>query len=186
MVAVCAAPEAVFCGGAGTTIDGVPALSGTRVFVPSVLRTPKGQFSELLLPGNSIRLLEDSGSRYLGNRMELLTGGVTLNTKTGFSVESGCMTATPDSKDAAHYTVQVLQKTVYVSVLEGEIAVRSQKSVRVKAGRTVAVFCGLPKQEIVFAGNNLPAKVIMGAAAAATPLALLPKSDMSAEGPSRQ
>ena len=187
LTAVCAAPEALLYGGSGTTIDGVAAFNGTRVFVRSMLHTQKGQFTELLLPGSSIRLLESSGSRYLGDAMDLLEGGVTLKTASGFAVHCSCMTASPRLDSSARYTVQMQEKTVYVNVYEGQVAVRALKNVSVASGKTVAVFCGSAKQEIVFAGKNLPAKVVMGTAAAATPSALIPqagsKQDMSTENP---
>ena len=179
--AFCAAPEsATLFAGPGTTIDGEAAMNGTRVFPPAMLRTPKGQFSELLLPGSSVRLLESS-ARYTGDSMELLDGGISLKTSNGFKVQSECMTATPEAAKPARYTVQRLDKTVYVSVHEGTVSVQAKRSAQVPSGRTVAVFCGSPKQEILFAGSNLPATVLMGTAAAASPLALLPKADMSGE-----
>src|SRR5438270_4015742 len=105
--AVCAAPEAFVYPGPGTTIDGMPASNGSRLFTRSILRTPKGQFTELILTGNSIRLLESSQSRYLVNTLELLTGGVTLKTTTGFGIQSQCVTAAPTSRAPARFTVQL-------------------------------------------------------------------------------
>ena len=145
--AVSAAPEAVLYAGAGATIDGVAAFNGSRVFVRSVLHTPKGQVSDLIVPGSSIRFLASTGSRFLGDSADLLEGGVTLKTSTKFSIHSGCMTASPLSA-GARYTVQLLEKTVYVSVHEGEVQVHSLRGVRVSGGKTVAVFCGSPKQEL--------------------------------------
>ena len=187
--AVCAAPEALLYTGPGTTVDGAPAFNGTRVFISSVLQTPKGRFSELILTGNSIRLLENTSSRYLGESMDLLTGGVTLKTATGFSVHSECMTASPTEATSTHYTVQLLNRTVYVSVHEGEVKVQSKKAVSLVAGKTAAIFCAAPKQDIILVSRDLPAKVLMGAAVAGTPAALIPqsgsKADMSSEAPAQ-
>jgi hypothetical protein len=86
--ALCAAPEAILHTGPGTTLDGEAAFDGMRIFGGQLLRTPAGQFSELLLPGNSIRLLGGSSSTYYGDSTELLSGGVALNTSTRFAVHS--------------------------------------------------------------------------------------------------
>ena len=186
LLAWSAAPEATLFAGPGTTIDGVEAISGTRVFAPARLRTPKGQYSDLILSGASLRLLPGS-TQYFGDYLELLEGGVTLKTTSGFKIHSECMTATPQPQPPSRYAVQRLEKTVYVSVQEGSVLVQARRAVQVAPGKTVAVYCGSPRQEIVFTGNNLPAKVLMGTATGAgAATGILIKPNLSSDNPSQR
>ena len=183
--AICAAPEGILHPGPGTTVDGTPALDGMHVFGGQLLRTPHGQFGDLFTGGSSLRLLGDTKLRFDGDSAELVEGGVALNTTSRFSVRTGCTEVTPLTATAARYTVQLQQKTVYVTAERNDVTVRARKTVRVPAGKAVAVFCAAPKQDIVFVGKALPAKIIMGAAVAGMPTPLALKQDMSSSSPSQ-
>jgi hypothetical protein len=178
---ICAAPEAVLHTSGGTTLDGEAAFDGMRVFGGQMLQTKPGQSGELLLPGNSIRVLGDSRVRYLGDASELMSGGIVLSTSTGFAVSSGCMRALPTRDTTASYTVRLVDKTVYVTVEAGEVNVKSKREVRVPALKTAAIYCASPKQEIVIAGHHLAAKMALGSGIAVLPVAGLAQSGSKQE-----
>jgi len=191
LAAVCAAPEGIIHSSSGTTVDGTPALEGMHIFGGQMLRTGPGRFSETLTHGSSLRLFGDTKLEFNDNSAELISGGVLLSTASRFSVQSGCANITPQDS-TARYTVQMEGKTVYVAAQQNGLTVKSRKSVRVEAGKTVAVYCGAAAQNIVFLGGDLASKVIMGSAVAASPLATLPQSgsgsgskpEMSSSSPS--
>lgn len=181
--ALCAAPEGILHPGPGTTVDGTPALDGMHVFGGQLLHTPHGQFSDLLTQSSSLRLLSDTKLQFDGDSAELVEGGVALNTTSRFPVRTGCAEVTPLTVAMARYTVQLQQKTVYVTAEQNDVTVRARKAVRVTAGKTVAVYCGTAAQSIVFLGRDLPAKIIMGSAVAGMPAPLVLKQDMSSSSP---
>lgn len=187
MPAICAAPEGILHSGPGTTVDGTAALDGMHVSSGQLLRTSSGRFSELLLRKSSLQLLGDTTLQFNGDSAELVAGGVLLNTSARFPVQSGCADVAPIMETSARYLVQVQAKVVYVTAQEGDVRVHSRKEVRVKAGKSVAVYCATPAQNIVFLGADTLPKAIMAGAAAASPAILFPRSkqDMSATSPSR-
>jgi hypothetical protein len=186
---LCAAPEGILHPGPGTTVDGTIAPEGMHVFGGQLLQTIPGRFSELLTRGSSLKLLGDTKLLFNDNSGELISGGVVLSTSSQFAVASGCASVTPLSTNA-RYMVQLQKSTIYVTAQQNSVAVKTRKTVHVDAGKTVAVYCASVAQSIVFLGRDLPAKVIMGSAAAATPIAALPasdsKSDMSPPSPSHR
>lgn len=182
---MCAAPEGILHPGPGTTVDGTPALDGMHVFGGQLLHTPHGQFSDLLTQSSSLRLLGDTKLQFEGDSAELVEGGVALNTTSRFPVRTGCAEVTPLTVAMARYTVQLQQKTVYVTAEQNDVTVRARKTVRVPAGKSVAVYCGTAAQNIVFLGRDTAAKVIMGAAVAGMPAPVVLKQDMSSSSPSQ-
>ncbi len=186
--AVCAAPEGVLhTVGRGTTVNGNPALDGMHVFGGQLLHTDPGRVSDLLTRGSSLRLLGDTSLQFNGNSADLLQGGLALSTSTQFPTSSGCARITPLAATPSRYLVQVYQKVVYVTAEQNDVNVTARKTVRVASGKTVAVYCASAAQNIVSLGKDLPAKVIMGSAAAAAPLSALPssgsKQDLSSASP---
>lgn len=181
-----AAPEGILHPGPGTTVDGTAAIDGMRVFGGQLLHTARGRLSDLLTRGSSLRLLSETKLQFNGDSAELVQGGVLLDTLAKFAVHSWCAEVTPVEPTSTRYLVQMHDKAVYVTAQQGEVGVRSKKAARVSAGKTVAVYCGISAQSIVFLGHDLPAKVIMGSAVAATPLATLPKESLSASTPGPQ
>ncbi len=173
---VCAAPEGILHAAVGTTVDGTMALEGMRVFAGQTLRTSPGRLSELLTRGGSLRLLGDTQLEFKGDSAELIHGGVLLNTGRGFEVQSDCAKVSAEPNASVRYLVQRIDQLVYVTVQQNDATVTSRKSVHVPMGKTVAVYCSQAAQPIVFVGSKVPAKVMMGAAAAATPLGTLPSS----------
>ncbi|MGZ4814405.1 MAG: hypothetical protein ACXVZV_03290 [Terriglobales bacterium] len=188
--AMCAPPDGILRTGPGTTIDGTAALDGMHVFGGQLLRTAAGRFSELLTHGTSLRLLGDTQVRFNGGSADLLTGGLMLNSSTRFATRSECVNVTPQSEIASRYLVQVHDKVVYVTAQQNDVIVTARKTVRVPSGKTVAVYCEQPAQPILFVGSSAAAKVIMGAAVAATPIGTLPisasKQDLSPPSPSHR
>ena len=177
---MCAAPEGILHSSPGTTVDGVTARDGMHVFGGQLLRTPHGQFSDLLTRGTSVRLLSDTKLQFEGDSAELVEGGVALNTSTRFAVHTGCAEITPLAPIPSRYTVQRQQKTVYVTANESDVTVRAKKTVRVGSGKTVAVYCAAAGEDIVFVGaSNLAADVAMGVGGAAAGAAPFIKPDMS-------
>ena len=180
--AICAAPEGILHTSSGMTVDGTTAMDGMHIFGGQMLRTPHGQFGDLLTRGSSIRLFSDTKLQFDGDSAELVQGGVALKTSTGFRVRTGCAEATPVGPGMARYTVQLQDKTVYVTADERDVSVRARKEVRVPAQKTVAVYCGAAAQNIVFVGSDVAPKVAVGAGAAgAGAMAVLP--NLSSEGP---
>ena len=165
-------------------MDGTAALEGMHVFSGQVLQTSPGRYSDLLTHGGSLRLLSNTKLQFNGDSAELIEGGVQTNTSSQFSVRSGCASVTPSSGTGVRYLVQWLNHTLYVTAEQEEITVKSRKAVHVSKGKTVAVYCAQATQPIAFVGSDVTAKVIMGAAASATPLSALPKSEMSSSSPS--
>jgi hypothetical protein len=191
IAAICAGPEGILHPGVETTVDGTIALDGMHVFGGQILRTGNGRYSELLTRGSALRLLGDTKLQFKGDSADLLAGGLLLSTSTRFPTQSGCVQVTPDLMTASRYLVQVQKKTVYVSAEQNQITVTARRSVRVPAGKTVAVYCGSAAQSIVFVGKDLAPKIIMGTSAASAPFAALPasggaKPDMSPPSPSHQ
>lgn len=180
--AICAAPEGILHSSPGVTVDGTVAMDGMHIFGGQILRTPRGQFGDLLTRGSSLRLLSDTKLLFDGDSAELIEGGVALNTSTRFRVKTGCAEVTPIGPGISHYTVQLQQKTVYVTAEQNEVSVRAKREVRVSMHKTVAVFCGAAAQNIVFLGSDAVPKVALGASSAgAAAAAVLP--NISAEGP---
>ena len=184
---VCAAPGGILHTGPGTTIDGTAAIDGMHVLGGQLLRTATGHFSELFTRGSSLRLLGNTRLQFLGTSADLLAGGVSLSTSTQFSTRSDCAYITPRSLVPSRYLVQVQDRTVYVTAQQEATTVKARKAVTVPAGKTVAVYCGSAAQNIVFLSTDLPAKVIMGSAVAATPLGAIPqagwKQNLSSKSP---
>ena len=183
---ICAGPEGILHPGEGTTVDGTVALDGMHIFTGQMLRTSTGRYSELLTRGSTVRLLGDTKLRFKGDSADLIGGSVLLSTSTRFSTQSECARITPDLMTPSRYLVQLQNSTVFVSAEQNDVTITTRRSVRVPTGKTVAVYCASPAQTIVFVGRDLAPKVIMGSAAAATPLGLLPKPDMSPSGPSQR
>ncbi len=180
--AICAAPEGILHTSGGTTVDGIVAIDGMHIFGGQVLRTPHSQFGDLLTRGSSLRLLSDTKLVFDGDSAELLEGGVALNTSTKFRVRTGCAEVTPVGSGTSRYTVQLQQKTVYVTADQSEVTVRARKEVRVATRKTIAVYCGAAAQNIVFIGSDMGTKVALGAGSAgAAVIATMP--DISAESP---
>ena len=157
-------------------------MDGMHIFGGQLLLTPRGTFSELLTRGSSLRLMGDTRLTFNGDSAELVQGGVALNTSTRFWIHTGCAEVTPLATATVRYTVQLQDKTVYVTAEQGDVTVRSRKATRVSAGKTAAVYCGAAGQNIVVVGGgSLPANVAMGAASAgaAGAATLARKQDMS-------
>ena len=185
--AICAAPEGILHASPGATVDGTAALDGMHVFGGQILRTPHGQFGDLLTRGSSLRLLSDTKLQFHGDSAELMEGAVALNTSTQFSIETGCAEVTPVGTGHVRYTVQLQQKTVFVTADENEVTVRAKREVRVPSHKAVAVYCGAAAQNIVFIGGETGAKVAfgVGSAGAGAAAVLHPKEDVSASDPGR-
>lgn len=180
--AICAAPEGILHSSPGMTVDGTAAMDGMHIFGGQMLRTPHGQFGDLLTRGSSIRMFSDTRLQFEGDSAELVQGGVALKTSTRFRVRTGCAEVTPLGPGMARYTVQLQDKTVYVTADEQDVSVRTKKDVRVPTHKTVAIYCGAAAQNIVFVGSDLAPNVAAGAGAAgAGAMAVLP--NLSAEGP---
>jgi hypothetical protein len=180
--AVCAAPEGILHSSPGMTVDGTAAMDGMHIFGGQMLRTPHGQFGDLLTRGSSLRMFSDTRLEFEGDSAELVQGAVALKTSTRFRLRTGCAEVTPLGPGMARYTVQLQDKTVYVTADEQDVSVRAKKNVRVPTHKTVAVYCAAAAQNIVFVGSDLGPKVAMGASSAgAGALAALP--DLSASGP---
>ena len=182
---VCAAPEGILHAAIGTTVDGTLAKEGMHVFAGQVLRTSPGRLSELLTHGGSLRLLGDTKLEFRGDSAELIQGGVMLNTSRAFEVQSECARVTGEPSESVQYLVQRIDKLIYVTAQQNAVTVTSRKTVHVPVGKTVAVYCEQAAQPIVFVESNLPAKIAMGAAAAAAPLGTLPSTG-SQSGSKRQ
>jgi hypothetical protein len=183
--AVCAAPDAILHTGPGTTIDGIAAIDGMRVFGGKTVSTPRGHVSDLILRGTALRMLGDTQLRFNGDSAELIAGAVLLTTNSQFKITSRCATVTPRSDDS-RYLVQTQGKLVYVGAQKNDVAVKSRKTAVVNSGKTVAVYCAAPAEDIVTLGNDAGAKIAMavssaGAAAAGTS----PLWDMSASSPAK-
>jgi hypothetical protein len=188
--AVCAAPEAILHAGLGATVDGAAAIDGMRIFAGQTLATPPGRFSDLILRGTSLRILGNTQLRFNGDSAELISGAVLLTTSNRFSISSGCAQATPPA-DTSRYLIQLKGKIVFVTAQQSEVIVKSQKTRRVSPGKTVAVYCAAPAQDIVGLGSEAGAKIAMGVSSAATVAAgtlplvsSQPQSSMSPPSPS--
>jgi hypothetical protein len=180
--ALCAAPEAILHASPGTTVDGAAAIDGMRVFAGQALVTPRNRASDLILKGTSLRLLGDSQLRYNGDSAELISGAVLLTTSSRFTITSGCANATPPT-DASRYLVQLKGKIVFITAQESDVVVKSHKTLRVNAGKTVAVYCAAPAQDIVQLGSDAGAKVAMGVASAGAIVAGTWPANMSPSSP---
>jgi len=189
MPVICAAPEGILHPGTGTTVDGTVALDGMHIFGGQLLRTQHGQESELLTRGSSIKMLSDTKLLFNGDSAQLIEGEVALSTENGFFLRSDCAEIMPGSQAAARYTVQIKDKTIYVSADQSELTVRSRKSVRLENGKTAAVFCGTPKEEIVVSGGSHGSSKVWiagaagGVAGAAAGALIRSKPDMSPDHP---
>lgn len=182
--AICAAPEGILRSSPGTTVDGTVAPDGMHIFGGQILRTPHGQFGDLLTRGTSLRLLSDTKLEFDGDSAELIEGGVALTTSTKFRVHTGCADVVPAASSSSRYTVQLQQKTVYITADDRDLTVRAKKEVRVPTHKTVAVYCGAVAQDIVFLGREAGPKIVLGAGAAGSAAAaVLPRNDISAESP---
>ncbi len=179
---MCAAPEGILRSSGGATVDGTAAMDGMRIFGGQIVRTAHGQFGDLLTRGGSLRLLSDTKVEFDGDSAELMEGAVSLNTSAKFRVRTSCAEVTP-LPGHVRYTVQLQQKTVFVTADESDVTVRAKKEVRVPVHKTVAVYCGAAAQNIVFIGSDAGMKAAMGAGAAgAAGAAVLPRADISASG----
>jgi hypothetical protein len=130
----------------------------------------------LLVPG-------DTQLHFNGDSAELISGAVLLTTNSRFKITSGCATVTPRSNDSSYF-VETHGKLLHVGAQKNDVDVKTLKTSTVKAGKTVAVNCAAPAEDIVTLGSDKGAKIaiaVSSAAAAAVGTSVL--WNMSASSP---
>ena len=179
---------AVVYAGKDTYIGETRVLDTMALFPNESVETRGGEFSSVILPGTSIRVLERSQITYLVDSAELLHGQVSVNTSTRFLLKSNCFSVQPTSPATARFDVVPHEGRIYIAVQQGELLIKARREFRVPAGKTAVITgCGTLGEKIVIAGSsNIALKFLAGGAAAAgvfTDIFLPGKQCISADGP---
>jgi ferric-dicitrate binding protein FerR (iron transport regulator) len=158
--------------GPSATVDAVSVSNRMAAFEEQVIETHTGEVATLTSKGNTVKLLGHSKLKVREPADELISGGAWVSTTARLALQSDCYSVRPTTENGTRYSVFPYEGKIHVEVEQGEVVIKTRRTLRVTAGKgAVITSCGQSGELVQLLPKGVsPLKIALPFSAAVYPI----------------